>query len=107
MPGLGDSLLDFLFYLSRIGETAVGHFRVDQLAIEGDFEGTAFTFDQSGLNIETFLDLFRQTGGAWLVVSNHAVLNLQARHVDHPPDGVVGRSTDARREPWTRLSDCR
>jgi len=52
----------------------------DQVVAHRDLEDSTMAADQLRLDAELLLDLGRQTGGAWVVVSDRAVL-----------DGDVGR----------------
>ena len=78
---LGHSFRDFRGDFAGLREAAVGLLRVDQLAVEDDFEDSVFAFDQGRVDVELFCKLFRQTDGLGLVVSNNAVFDLQGGHI--------------------------
>ena len=75
-----DSLRDFRRHFAGLREAAVGSLRVDQLAVEGDFEHPVLAPDQGGPDVELLGDFFRQTGGSGFVVSNDAIFDLQGWH---------------------------
>jgi len=58
--------------------------REDQLAVERDLELPAGTLDEGGVNALRLLDLGRQTGGPWQVVSLHAIGDLELVHGSLP-----------------------
>jgi hypothetical protein len=68
--------------LAGLREAAGLLLREDDLVVDRDLEHPAGSLDELGLDAELPLDLFRQTGGARIVVSDGAVLD------DH-----VGRHT--------------
>jgi hypothetical protein len=72
----GDQLQNFLV-LGKAAELLLGE---DQLAVEHDLELPAGALDEGGVNALRLLDLGRQTGGPWQVVSLHAVRDLQLAH---------------------------
>src|SRR6059058_2995814 len=48
----------------------------DRLILKEDFEASTARGNHFDLGVgEAFFDLVRQTGGSWLIVSNHAVFN--------------------------------
>jgi hypothetical protein len=49
--------------------------REDQLAVEPHIEDASGALDQIRALAELLFNFVRQTGGTWLVVSNHAVFN--------------------------------
>jgi hypothetical protein len=55
--------------------------REDQLAVDRDLEDAAGAGDQLGTDLRLPLDRIRQTGGARLVVSNHAVFDRYLHRV--------------------------
>jgi hypothetical protein len=71
--------------------------REDQLAVDPHIEDAPAALDQVGALPELLFNFVRQTGGTWLVVSNHAVFDgdrhngrsiAQARCV-RSPQGLV------------------
>ena len=64
-----------LFYLARFRESADRFLGEDQLVVDVDLEDAVTSLDQLDADSEFILDLGRQTGGTWPVVSNHAVLD--------------------------------
>ena len=61
--------------LAGIREAAALLLGEDDLVVDRDLEDPAGSFDELGLDAELLLDLFRQTGGARIVVSDGAVLD--------------------------------
>jgi hypothetical protein len=59
-----------------------------QLAVETHVENAARSLLEAGSDREAPLDLRRQTGGAGLVVSDHAVLNDDLVH--DPSAAIIG-----------------
>ena len=57
------------------GEAARLVLRVDELSVDDDVEDATVALDQLRIDIHRLLDLGRQTGGLWKVVSAHAVLD--------------------------------
>jgi hypothetical protein len=51
----------------------------DELAVDRDLEDSSGSFDELGFGAELLLDLFRQTGGTRVVVSDGAVLDGDLR----------------------------
>jgi hypothetical protein len=68
--------------LARLRKAAGLLLGEDELVVDRDLEHPAGSLDELGLDAKLPLDLFRQTGGARIVVSDGAVL-----------DGDVGRHT--------------
>ncbi len=64
---------DGLHDLPGFRETVGGGLGEDQLTIHHDVEDTSGTPDERRGHSERLLDLGRQTGGPWKVVSNDAV----------------------------------
>ena len=64
-----------LRHLAVVGESVLFAFGIDDFAVGYDFEDTILALDQSYRGIEFLFQLGRQTGGAWVVVSLHAVFN--------------------------------
>ena len=54
--------------------------REDQVAVQHDLELAAAALDQGGVDAALFLELGRQTGGPWKIVSSDAVGDLDLRH---------------------------
>jgi len=77
---LGDAGGDDGFDLVGFGEAAEALLGVDQVTVKGHLEDAAAALDQGALDSESLFDRLRQTGGAWLVVSNHTILNTENRH---------------------------
>ncbi len=50
-------------------------FAEDQLAVDHHLKNTATTFDQADFYTILFIQIGRQTGGLWGVVSLYAILN--------------------------------
>jgi hypothetical protein len=67
--------------LGVVGESALLLLREDQLVVEDHFELAPGTFDQRRVDAPLLLDLGRQTGGPWQVVSGHAVGDLELHGV--------------------------
>ncbi len=63
-------------------ESAGLELRVDERSVDVDVEDASAAGDQLGLDAELLLDLCRQTGGFWLVVSGRAVFDLHFHGVD-------------------------
>jgi hypothetical protein len=61
--------------LAGIREAAGLLLREDELVVDRDLEDPAGSLDELGLDAELFLNLFRQTGGTRIVVSDGAVLD--------------------------------
>lgn len=76
----GEGRLD----LAVFREATERFLREQQVAVESDLENTALALFEHALDAKFFLDRCRQTGGARLVVSNHAVLNRQRLHAESP-----------------------
>jgi hypothetical protein len=73
----------------------------DELVVDRDLEDSSRSFDELRLDAQLLLDLFRQTGGARVVVSDGAVLDRDLRgHVLllSGPDYKAGASWDSCRE---------
>jgi hypothetical protein len=70
-----DPLLDGLGDLSGAGETAALLLGEDQLVADRDLEDASVASDEFGFDAELLLELVRQTGGTWVVVSACAVFN--------------------------------
>lgn len=75
--------LDFSQHLVVLRETADVVFTPDLRPVDVHVEHPAGAFDQTGVNVELFLDRLRQTGGRRLVVSLDAVFDGDV-HVDNP-----------------------
>jgi hypothetical protein len=79
--------------LAGIGKTAGLLLGEHQLAVRLDLEDSAASLAELGLHAELPLDLFRQTGGARIVVSDGAVLD---RHVSGHglllPGPIIGQT---------------
>ncbi len=73
--------------LAGLGEAARAELRVDHDAVHRHVEDATGALDQLRLRAEGVLQLRRQTGGAGLVVSHHAVGDLDV-HLDLQPHGV-------------------
>jgi hypothetical protein len=67
---------------------AGGFFGIEDLAVEGDFVDAAAALDEVGIEAEFSFQRGRQTGGSWLVVSNHAVFDSDASHGGLPERAV-------------------
>jgi hypothetical protein len=68
--------LDFVV----LWKTALLELRVDEVAVEGDFESTTTRWDECkcfDILLEGFQQLFRQTDGFFFVASLRAVFDLQ------------------------------
>jgi len=77
------------FQLAGLREPSQGLFGEQLLVTELDLEGAAAALDQTGGQVELLFDLGRQTGGAGVVVSLHAVFDGQRlAHRDSPPDAM-------------------
>jgi hypothetical protein len=61
-------------------------FGEDQGTVHHDVEGAVLALDEPGLDAEARRQLGRQTGGARMVVSNHAVLDGHVHHALHSTD---------------------
>jgi len=91
------NLFDDCFF---VRELAGGEFRVDQLAIDGQFETASaggFEFHPCDFLLVTAQDFFRQTDGLWLVVSSGAVPKVDLHDVIPSYSELLGEKTDARR----------
>ena len=55
--------------------------REDELAVEHDLELAATALDECRVDAMCLLDLGRQTGGPWQVVSLHAVGDLHVHRI--------------------------
>jgi hypothetical protein len=64
-----------LHHLTRLGVTAQLTLGKDQLAVDTHFKDPAAALTERDGGAEFPLELRRQTGGAGLVVSHHAILN--------------------------------
>jgi hypothetical protein len=71
----GDPLLEGLNDLAGLREAAQGLLGEDQVVPDRDLEDASAAADELGLDAELLLDLSRQTGGAWIVVSARAVFD--------------------------------
>jgi hypothetical protein len=68
-------LLYRTYYLPRKGKATGLLLGEDQVVVQGDLEAATGAFDQPRFDTELILDLFRQTGGTRVVVSDGAVLD--------------------------------
>ncbi len=73
--------------------------REDQTPIDDDLEDATVALDQGRLDAVFLLDLGRQTGGPWQVVSAYAVLD---RDLLHPGRLAETRASDKSRVPAVR-----
>lgn len=78
---LRDAIRDESLHLTALGKPPEGFLGVQQVAVEADLEDAVAAFHQLGLEVETLLQFGRQTGGAWLVVSNDTVFDAHAGHI--------------------------
>lgn len=62
-------------HFSRLGESIDGFLGEDLVSVQMDFEHPSSAFDETRGNVEALFNLVRQTGGAWLVVSLHAIFD--------------------------------
>ena len=81
---------------------------VEQLSVQMDIEDAVLPFDQLGPCAQLALDLVRQTGGPWTVVSDDTVFDGDLRHRDsltpisvarvYPSPGAFGRAGETGEE---------
>ena len=69
--------------LTVVGKAVQRTLGEDQLAVDGDFKHAAARGDELAVNLERFLQLGRQTGGAGFVVSLAAVFDLDLHGHPH------------------------
>ena len=79
----GSSSADQAADFSVVGKAVQGTLGEDQLAVDGNLEHTTARGDELAFNLERFLQLGRQTGGARLVVSLTAVFDLDPHRRSH------------------------
>ena len=72
-----------LHHLARLGVSLYLPFREDGRAVDTHLEHAPAALEQGDGGTELPLELGRQTGGAGLVVSNHAVEDLDAHRRPH------------------------
>jgi hypothetical protein len=89
----GDQLLD----LAGAREAAEAALREQQLVAGGDLEDAAAPLDQPGRDAEPLLEIGRQTGGPWLVVSDDAVLDGDLHAA--PPSSSLPRVSSRPADP--------
>jgi hypothetical protein len=80
-PGI--SLLEFLDYLTRAGESSCFELGEHQLVIDDDIKGAVTSWNQLCFYTEGLAQFIRQTGGVRLVVSHCAVADLNVHSM--PP----------------------
>lgn len=80
---LGISLLEFLDYLTRDGESSCFELGEHQLLIDDDIKDAVAPRNQGCFHIEGLAQFVRQTGGVRLVVSHCAVTDLNVHSM--PP----------------------
>ena len=76
--GSSRTLIDLLYGREDLllrGEAVQSFLGKGQPAVDFHFEDSPVRGDEFGFNLESALDGVRQTGGAWLIVSNLAVLD--------------------------------
>lgn len=73
-------LAEARFHLAGVRESAHLVFGEDQLAVDAHLEDSSGSLDQVRTLPEPSLNLVRQTGGTWPVVSDYAVFNCD-RHI--------------------------
>ena len=66
---------DAFRHLSIIRESPQRTFRKHQLTVDDDLEDTVCTLDEARRGAEFLVQLGRQPGGPWLVVSNDAIFD--------------------------------
>lgn len=95
-------------HLTRLGVTAQLTLGKDQLAVDTHFKDPAAALTERDGGAELPLELRRQTGGAGLVVSNHAVedLDVHRRLRGSPKSVPVGRNGGMVAVPPEHAKEC-
>jgi len=75
--------LYFTGYLAGIGKPACFGFGEHPFAIHNDIKNAPATGDKVRLRTESILQLLRQTGGSWFIVSLITVMNINL-HIASP-----------------------
>ena len=97
VPDSADRFGDQLQYLARVGVAIEGFLREHQRAVDLHFEHSAGRFQQLDIAVgKRLLQFRRQTGGAWLVVSDDAVFDgdfhARASRIETGTAGPFNRS---------------
>ena len=80
-------------HLAIVREALRGSLGENQLSVDGDLEHAAVGGDQLAIGTQALLELGRQTGGPWLVVSFAAVFDSNFH--DDPQRGIRQRVSPA------------
>lgn len=83
------SLRQQSFHLAVFRESPGPPLGEEDFSLELDFEVAVATLDEPGLDREALLNVIRQTGGSWQVVSNHAIFDGDRCHGSSPGRNLV------------------